>query len=85
LNGDCRVEIQIPDAEGFAKEGCSEAVPRENCDHKAKIMVPEHFSSLVGLVRGWIAKEDRSATDHKVIGNARMTDVVSNRRDVQAK
>jgi hypothetical protein len=49
LNGDYRVEIQTPDAEGYAKEGCSEAAPRANCGHKATIMVPEHFSSLIEL------------------------------------
>jgi hypothetical protein len=47
--------------------------------------VPEHFSSLIGLVTDWVTEEDRKATHHEAIGNAGMTDVVPNRRDVQAK
>jgi hypothetical protein len=85
LNGGYQVKSQIPDAEECVEEGCNEAALEVNYDHKATIKAPEHFSSLNGSMRGCVTEKDRGATHHEGIGNAGVTNVVSNRRDVQAK
>jgi hypothetical protein len=53
-------------------------------DHTATIMGLEHFSSFVAIIRLADSRGRRGA-HHKVIGDARMADVVSNGGNVQAK